>query len=196
MTRLLALALFALLTGCAGVQAPPASQNDQLRGNPGHDWTLEGKAAIRSGESSNTAYIDWQQQGERFKIIVSGPLGQGGARIEGGPGLVSLSLPGEEQPLTGPNPESVMQQALGWHLPVSQASYWVTGRPAPDLPSQPLSSGGPGFEQQGWQVGILRLTDISDQLTLPSRLDFRYADIRIRLVIGHWSLEPQKTPPE
>lgn len=183
--RWLLIAAALLLSACSTLQPPPAGPDTQLQGRLGPNWLFEGKAGIRQGAHADSASIDWRQQGEQFEIRLSGPLGQGGMQIEGGPDGVNMQVSGEAETYRAATPEGVMQQALGWHLPVSQARFWVQGRPDPDYPFSPLT-GTDGFEQLGWRIDIQRLTQISDLLVLPTRLEFSYDDLRIRLVIREW----------
>jgi len=183
--RLALLAMTLLLAACGTLQPPTSTPVGDLQGQLGPNWLLEGKAGIRQGEHANSATVDWQQRGDRFDIRLSGPLGQGGMQIEGNPTGVSMQVSGETEPYRAATPEAVMQQALGWHLPVSQARYWVQGRPDPNYPFRALADA-EGFEQLGWRIEIQRLTRVSDALVLPGRLEFNYADLHIRLVIRNW----------
>lgn len=187
--RRLLLAATALTLGACSTLQPPAPVGD-IQGTVGSRWQFDGKVGIRQGQRADSAGMEWQQDGEAFRIHLSGPLGQGGMQIEGNKEQVTLEIAGESEPYRGDSPEAVMQQALGWHLPVSQAQYWVQGRPAPHYPFKPLT-GIQGFEQLGWHVEIQRTADITNSLTLPSKLEFTYADLRIRLVIRQWQTMAQ-----
>ncbi|MBR9884114.1 MAG: outer membrane lipoprotein LolB [Oceanospirillales bacterium] len=175
-----------LLSACSTLPPPSQAPEGSLRGSLGDDWQFEGKAGIRQGEHANSANVDWEQQGDHFDIRLSGPLGQGGMQIVGDDTGVTMQVSGEPEPYQADTPEAVMQQALGWHLPVSQARYWVQGRPDPNIPYQLLSDT-EGFEQSGWRIEIQRMTPINENLVLPGRLEFRYSDLSIRLVIRNWT---------
>lgn len=190
--RLLLPLLAMLLSACSTLQPPPAVTGP-LRGTLPQDWSLRGKIGIRQQQHSDSAALDWQQQGKQYDIRLSGPLGQGGVHIQGAPGQVSMQVSGEDQTATAATPEALMQARLGWSLPLSEANYWVQGRPAPDYPSTPLNNRR-GFHQLGWDVEIIRLsrTTLAGQdLVLPSLLRMRYGELTITLAIAQWSTHPQ-----
>ncbi|WP_432696746.1 lipoprotein insertase outer membrane protein LolB [Marinobacterium sp. YM272] len=185
MKRFLLLSIALLLSACSSLKGPTQPPEEELRGSLDNSWQFSGRAGIRQGNSADSASIDWSQQDDAFEIRLSGPLGQGGALISGNDSRVEMRVAGEDELYRGSSPEEVMYQALGWYLPVSQARYWVQGRPAPGydytvLPTQP------GFEQLGWRVEIQRLTPVTPSLTLPGKLEFSYNDLSVKLVIRTW----------
>lgn len=189
MKSLLLIPLFLLLQACSLL--PPAEPDEALAvvGSAGQNWELEGRVAIRQGQRADSASINWSQQLHQYRIELSGPLGQGGARILGSENAVSLELSGDEHPYLGATPEAVMQQALGWYLPVSQALYWVQGRPDPEQPFTPLSDAS-GFHQLGWQIRLRQVTRLSPDLVLPRLLELSHGDLRLRLLIRQWRVAP------
>lgn len=185
MTRVLLLSIALLLSACSSLQAPPPAPDANLQGKLDNDWQFTGKAGIRQGNSADSANIDWHQQDSAYEVRLSGPLGQGGAVISGNNSGVELQVSGEDEIFHGATPEEVMYKALGWYLPVSQARFWVQGLPDPAYPSTELTDAN-GFEQLGWRIEIQRLSEVNPDLILPSRLEFSYDDLRVRLVIRDW----------
>lgn len=195
MKQLLLIALALLLNACSLLPSSQSTENLTLTGSAGDDWQLSGRIAIRQGQHADSANIDWRQSPAHYRIELSGPFGQGGARIEGSPEEVSLQLSGDQQRYQGPTPEAVMQQALGWYLPVRQAHYWVQGRPDPAYPFSALSDT-PGFSQLGWQIELRRLTQLPGDIVLPELLELRYDDLRLRLLIRDWQLPNSAAQPD
>lgn len=194
MNRLWLLPLILLLNACSILTPSQPADHLQMTGSAGDQWQLSGRVAIRQEQRADSASIDWQQNHADYLIELSGPLGQGGARIEGTPGAVTLQLSGDDTLYRGTTPEAVMQQALGWYLPVSQAHYWIQGRPDPAYPATPLSDG-VGFSQLGWQIELRRTTSAAPDLVLPELIEFRYGTLRLRLLIHQWQLPEARLQP-
>lgn len=137
MHRLLALALFLLLSACAHVPGPEtngANQSAQLAG--GQQWQLAGRfvAGQRADEAAEAAVPDpvagrfaWQHQGDDDTLWLIGPLGNALAKIELTPAGVRW------QDATGKRGEATSLQALGEslagvRLPDVAADAWLRGR--------------------------------------------------------------------
>ncbi len=191
---LLLLPLLLWLAGCSTLPPPAPVPLPALDGPLLDNWSLQGKLGIRQGQRADSATLNWQQQQQHYEIRLSGPLGQGALAISGEPGQVQMAISGAAEPIVAATPEALMQSQLGWSLPLSQAHYWVQGRPAPQLASTPLP-GGNGFRQLGWEVQILRVGAIDlasgDRVNLPSRLRLQYGDLRITLLIAQWLIETE-----
>jgi outer membrane biogenesis lipoprotein LolB len=137
MHRLLALALFLLLSACAHVPGPEtngSNQSAQLAG--GQQWQLAGRfvAGQRADEAAEAAVSDpvagrfaWQHQGDDDTLWLIGPLGNALAKIELTPAGVRW------QDATGKRGEATSLQALGEslagvRLPDVAADAWLRGR--------------------------------------------------------------------
>lgn len=180
--------LVLLVSGCSLQSRPPlpaemlAMQENSRLGN----WQLSGKVGIRSEQQSQTAYLNWQQCGDVFDIRLSGPLGQGGARLRGSSDSVSLQT--RNQTSSARNPEQLLQQQLGWSMPVSQLLYWIRGVPSPDY-SYRNSPDNNGFEQAGWHISYSQLQQV-DGLTLPAKAIAQHPRLKLTLLLKDWQLDP------
>lgn len=188
-----ALLLLAWLAGCAG-QAPapdvPRQPDDWQRQQQDlaalDTWKVVGKVGLRTAEESRSANLDWSQAPDHYRMLISGPFGAGRSVLEGRRGAVTLTT-GDGR-FEASSPEALMQQQLGWSLPISALDYWVRGLPAPGRPHQ-QSDDELGFpktlSQDGWTIHYRDWT-YADSLWLPSRLIMTYDDIRATLVVNQW----------
>ncbi|MFC6671315.1 lipoprotein insertase outer membrane protein LolB [Marinobacterium aestuariivivens] len=188
------LMLALILAGCSTFkpQTPmPGSgswEDYQRRALALETWALDGKIGIRTGQDSHSARLQWQQRPGDYRILISGPLGQGGALIEGSDQGVIIDVAGEGR-YRASSPEGLLQELLGWSFPVQQATYWVRGLPAPGLPYSP------GFrenrletlEQGGWLIHYSGYSQQGDP-GLPERIRLRRADLTITVIIKDWEL--------
>lgn len=193
---LLIISLFILLAGCAGQkpqealhgQGDPAqwqahkSQIAQLDG-----WQISGKVGIRSAQESGSATLFWLQRQSYSDIRLSGPLGQGASRLTGRPGAIVLDIANQGR-FEAASPEALLEERLGWRLPVSNLLWWIRGLPEPDRRSQvtlDADSRLARLQQDGWQVDYLGYTE-HDGYALPARIKLQGHDLTVTLVIKEW----------
>ncbi|WP_043448330.1 lipoprotein insertase outer membrane protein LolB [Halotalea alkalilenta] len=190
--------LLTLLAGCAS--QPPSPEVDRAQGDWEHQlsriealdrWTLTGKIGLRSPQQSRSANLDWVQQDTGYRMLISGPFGvgrnvltgeQGGITLENGDGRFSAATP-----------EDLMEQRMGWSLPISSLDHWVRGLPDPRSPSQ-VEVDAQGFPQaitqDGWNIEY-RQWSYAAGYWLPGRLRMSYGDLIATLVVTQW--QPNQT---
>lgn len=190
--RLLAAALLAAwLAGCATAPAPlPGVSPQQYRELLQlQDWQIRGKLAVAAPGARESALLDWRQRGERYDITLAGPFGGGKVRLQGDATRVSFQRAGEP-PQVAADPESILQQQLGWSVPVRELRHWARGLPSPRLPvehSQSQNGVLTALQQDGWQLEFSQHRAVSG-LPLPGRIVARRGDIKLTLVAREWSL--------
>ncbi|KPQ24167.1 MAG: outer membrane lipoprotein LolB [Halomonas sp. HL-48] len=202
-SRLMACAALVFLAGCAS-QAP---QDDSGRQSGDWDdqkseveafdsWTLVGKAGLRTSEENTSANLDWRQHPHYFRMLISGPFGGGRNVLEGREGRFSLS--NSEGRFEAESPEALMEEQLGWALPVSAMSDWVRGLPG-DHDNYQLETDELGFPshlaQDGWEIDYHDWERV-EGMWLPRRLVMNYDDIRITLVVNDWRSTDDEAPSE
>jgi len=186
-----------LLAACAPIQQPPSTSIPASW--PQHQqqvaqltrWDIIGKLGIRTPEQSNSARFNWQQLEQQFDISVTNLLGQSVASLSGSDKEVQLNIAGHGNYITD-QPDALLQQELGWTLPISMLRYWVKGIPSPDseaiyqLNNQGLMD---SLSQAGWQVDFSRYKALESH-SLPSKIRMQQGDIKLTLIIKRWSLNP------
>ena len=192
-----ALVVAASLAGCATtrVEAPsmPAAEaearqlaREQALSARG-DWGLEGRVAISNARDAGSGRLEWRQSGARFEVSLTAPITRQGWRLSGGPGGATLDgLPGG--PREGGDAEALLREATGWDIPVRSLPYWVRGLRTD--PRGAVLQFGPGgrpsrLSEGGWTIDYSWPADA--QAELPSRIEARRADARVRLVVDRWT---------
>ncbi|MGM0783483.1 MAG: lipoprotein insertase outer membrane protein LolB [Pseudomonadota bacterium] len=195
--RLLLLTLaLALLVGCAGRPDAPEGERQpgdweaqRARIEALDTWTLIGKAGLRTPEESTSANLDWSQYPHYYRLLISGPFGSGRNTLEGREGRFSMTT--AEGRFEAETPQALMQEQLGWSLPVEALSEWVRGLPAPERPHR-LETDSLGFprhlQQDGWTIDYRDWVQV-ETLWLPRRLVMTYDELRVTLVINEWRPE-------
>src|SRR5262245_54680127 len=141
---LFAAAALLVLAGCAAIAPHEAleGQGDaatwkvhktQIAALDG--WQIDGKVGIRAPKDSGSGTLFWLQRQGYYDIRLSGPLGRGAARLTGREGAVTLEVAGQGR-YQAASPEALLEEQLGWRLPVSHLLWWVRGLPAPDSKSR------------------------------------------------------------
>ena len=190
------LLLLALLAGCASTSRQEAVEG---QGNAAQwqahkkriaaldGWQIDGKVGIRAPKDSGSGTLYWLQRQDYYDIRLSGPLGRGAARLTGRPGDVSLEVANQGR-YQAATPEELLEQQLGWKLPVSHLSWWVRGLPAPDSKSQLTLDGNSrlaGLAQDGWTVEYLSYAE-QNGYWLPERIKLHGQDLDVTLVVKDW----------
>lgn len=159
---------------------------------PLDSWVLQGKLGVKAPGESGSGTVLWLQQRDYYDIRLSGPLGRGATRIQGSDRGVTLDIAGQPG-MSAPSAEALLEEQIGWRLPVEHLLWWVRGLPAPDSPSRLQlnpDSQLARLAQAGWTVEYSRYQQI-DGITLPQRLQLSGHDMLLTLVITRW--EPRAT---
>jgi outer membrane lipoprotein LolB len=152
-------------------------------------WRLAGRVAVSNATESWQANVYWWQSAERFDVKLIGPFGQGAVRITSGATGVQMELP-DGQRVAGGDAATLLNQALGWEIPVAALSYWVRGLPASaDAAEMVLDEAGrlARLDQMGWRVAYQRY-DTVEGTALPAKLFAEDGAWKLRLVVDEWRL--------
>ena len=205
-TRITALAFAALvLGGCTTIQLEPLPEGmtnqppadwaaRTLSLSRFDDWNLTGKLAVKQPSDSGTAIINhWLQSGEQYDLSLSSSfLGMGTTRLKGVPGFIELTLSNGDV-YQSSDPETLVNTATGWQLPIDSLSWWIRGLPAPDGDFRLLFDDQNRLaiiRQDGWEIRYDRWQSfISDLPSLPARVTALKDDKRVRVVIADWQRE-------
>jgi outer membrane lipoprotein LolB len=179
-----------MLGGCASLpSAPaPAARPAQIESA---SFALNGRISIKHLERHQSAGVHWTHQAQSDEILLLTPLGQTAARVYRDDGNATLDEGGKHY--QDVDPEALMEQVLGWHLPLNGLHHWVLGMVDPDSPAQ-IERAEDGrisvLRQDGWEVGFLRYAD-SKPDSLPTRLQLSHEDLQVQLLIDEWEWNPQ-----
>lgn len=149
-------------------------------------WQMVGRLNIKVPGRSGTMSINWRQQGDRYELIVDGPIGTSIARISGDREGVSVTA--SDATRYGSSPEMLLYSLTGWRFPVSNLRYWIKGLPAPgsDAKIQLSNFGYPErIEQQGWTV-VYQQYGLGHSLRLPAKLTVSHEDVHLRFMVKTW----------
>lgn len=193
MSRLVLAAGLALLAACSAVETrgPAAGSWETHRAQLAQleHWSATGKLALRSPQASESAALDWRQQGAQTRLRLTGPLGAGATEIHSDGRLLQVHR-GDEHHIYDISSPGAVFDSTGWELPLKSLPYWLKGLPAPGAAVQvlevdPESGRLRRLRQQDWEVLYERYGEF-DSLSLPTRLRIQGSDTRATILIRHW----------
>lgn len=182
---LLGVAFLVLTTGCATVDRV-ALESRPLRETI-DAFRIEGRIAVRHGGERFSANIAWRHDAQSDEIVISGPLGQGLARLTAGGGTALLET-SDQKRYSAADIDGLSEQVFGTRLPVAGLGRWVIGRAAFGGAAKLDEVGRlAGLSERGWVIEYLRYE--SEALdALPELLLARRGDVEVRLKIDTWDL--------
>ncbi len=122
-----------------------------------------GRFAVRYADAQGEirhlyGHFSWRDNGQCVILHLSNPLGQTLALIQAEPASASLKVPGRA-PQTAQHVEELMQNTLGFALPLSGLRNWIHAIAAPEsrtLIQRDPSNGRPlRIEQDGWTIDYI-----------------------------------------
>lgn len=184
-----------LLSGCATYvpnDDPARLQRWHLRQVAMQDlsvWQVDGRTAVSSDQGGGKLALRWSQDGRHFDIRLMTFFGQQQARLEGVSGGHSRLLRPDQPPVQADNEDQLMQEALGWSLPLTGLRYWVMGLAQPGVAlRKAVDNQGRliWLEQDGWRIDYTSYQSVAG-LSLPHKLRLKHGQLSARLVLDSWS---------
>ena len=166
-------------------------------------WDIVGRAVIAMKGEAYSLGLQWRQQRGAMKMLLQAPFGQGVIQIDTNQaGQYQLRLPNGQIHISD-SPEALLEEVVGWSIPISGLKFWIRGLPQPDGSfSHRLNQDGrpDSIRQNQWTI------DYQDyfrkqQPVLPRRIKLTHANILLKLVIERWqqaevSNQPNQLFPE
>jgi outer membrane lipoprotein LolB len=157
------------LSGCASVKPQgPSLSNAATAVTAQTSRAYHGRFAVQYNDQNGTprnAYgnFDWRETGDTVTLQLRNPLGSTLAIITSSPSSASLELP-NRQPLVADNVSMLMQNALGFALPVEGLRYWLQPSAAPTskartTPDAQDPSRLKEIQQDGWTIDYVAYAD-------------------------------------
>ena len=154
-------------------------------------WTMRGTLVVRSGDDASRLNMRWHQARESYRMQFTALLGAGLFELEGSRiGVKARFADGRR--VRADSPEALLEQEIGWSVPLDGLRYWIVGAPAPDGSEARAKLDGQGrlarLEQSGWTV-VYEKYGVLDDLALPERIRFSNASVDATVVVRRWKAE-------
>jgi len=175
------------ITSQAAAEAAYRNRTESLRSVSA--WSLVGRISLDDGEEGGSGRLQWVVNADRSSMDFHGAMGRGAWHLESGPeGAVLQLADGGETFAAGV--DALIQQQLGWPVPVAALRWWVLGLAAPGpVEAQQLEAGGllTSLQQFGWQIDFNRYASQTG-VAMPIRLDARQDNYRVKLAVSRWNI--------
>ncbi len=152
-------------------------------------WEFNGRVGIKGGKQNGSASLLWHQHQNRFDLRLSGPLGRQVMHAWGDEHGVSVDLP-KQKTIQVKNIGELIDQDIGWQIPVDHFRYWVKGAIAPDGDaSYQMDAQGrlKSLKQGGWDIIFKRYSTVN-HVDLPSKVYLIREPYEVRMVINRWKI--------
>jgi outer membrane lipoprotein LolB len=151
-------------------------------------WRATGRLGLKTPGDGFTATVAWTNSKAEWQLRLRGPLGQGTVQLAGTQDAVKLTT-ADGKTVEAPSADVLVQQALGWAIPVAGLRYWIVGDIDPDSPISALRLDQGGLleylEQGGWTIDYAAYLD-ADGRAMPSQIVMRNGDVEVRIVVLRW----------
>lgn len=201
------IALIALSTLLAACSSLPATT--PLGARPERalidTFNLDGRLSVRQEDAGRVrhqaVHVYWQHSPTSDDILLSGPLGQGLARLQRDAGGARLQLADQRQ-FFADDWQTLARQLFDIELPWSSLAQWIIALPVASMPSMPPAAadqaavdaaGRLQWQQIGdWRIHYLRYESPAAQ-ALPTLLEMRQTSAgtqvtEVKLSIDDWQL--------
>lgn len=155
-------------------------------------WSVNGRVALSDGRRGGSLAFDWSADGQVHEVRLKTMTGGRQWHLRFGPAQAALEG-SDVGLLCGPDPEPLVEAAVGWPIPVSELAWWIRGivPPGSDSAIRFAADGTlASASSPPWEIAFERFDDGTGEL-LPARIEARSADYRVRLVLRGWNLESQ-----
>lgn len=160
------------------------------------NWDISGRVGLRDGNRGGSLGFTWQAEGDQHRIHLRTSAGGRQWRLRFTPG--SAMLEGTDVPrLTGRSPDPLVEEAVGWPIPVHALSWWIRGLVPPGGGRISFADDGTlaGVAGPVWTLDYQRFEQVEGRL-LPTRLVARSGEYRVTIAIGDWKFDSQGSKPD
>jgi outer membrane lipoprotein LolB len=187
MRGIFAVATLLVLAGCASM--PPATATLRPAGAERAAYTINGRIAVKYDGERSSANLHWSHRTTADDILLLAPLGMTVAHLWRDADGAMLEASGKRY--VAQDSSALMQQVLGWHLPLEGLPYWVLALPRPGAEAD-VERDANGqinlLRQDGWSVRYTRYAAQTPD-SLPLRMSLRRERLEIVLLIDEWALQ-------
>lgn len=175
--------LVIFLSACTALPQAPV-----MRPALSANFALNGRIAINHRGERHSAGLRWTHTAQSDEMLLLTPLGQTAARVFCDAGHATLD--NGDKHYQADDVESLMQQALGWYLPVEGLHHWVLGLAEMATPAETERDEHGRvavLRQDGWEIRYLRYADNRPD-SLPTRMQLVHHGLQLQLLIDEWEI--------
>ena len=153
-------------------------------------WDLAGKLSIDDGQDGGSGRLNWEVREERSHMSFRGTLGKGSWQLTSGSGFAELEK-SDGSITRAADVNDLIEQELGWFVPVDSLKWWALGVAAPGTPESMVLDGSGrilAMQQDGWDISYRRYRKF-DGVELPARMDAVNGRYRLKIAVSDWKIQ-------
>ncbi|HEH9411498.1 TPA: outer membrane lipoprotein LolB [Aeromonas salmonicida] len=178
-----------LLAGCTTTQPQRDQvnwQKERTRLEQLSHWQLSGKMAIITAQQKGSARVNWQQNGDDYRLNLTSLIGTHILELSRSKGEITL-IDNEGNPHQSQDAEALIYQLTGWNIPVQGLPEWIKGLPGKAEFELNSDSSLASVRDGQWQIVYGDYQD-QDGYRLPHLLTMTGQGSRLKLQINQWTL--------
>lgn len=147
-----------LLQSCASmynIKTTAASRKYAAPTHIANDFDISGRFFIKSPTKKEYGNFTWFKTPTLEELAFTTPLGETVARFKLQNGVAIFTT--DKNSYTGHDIDQLMQQNLGYVLPLEKMHYWIQGVAVPAIPVDHILE--KGFSQFNWNIEYLEWAD-------------------------------------
>jgi len=154
-------------------------------------WSVRGRLGLSDGDRGGSLSMTWSAEGRDHVVLLRTVAGGRQWRLEMGPSGATLTG-SDIGRLQGPDPDLLVERAVGWPIPVRWMSAWLRGLPAPPGAATEYAEDGvlQSLAWDGWQLEFERWRRLEDDgVPLPARVTADNPPYQVRAALTGWQFE-------
>lgn len=193
--RTLLIAAILAMAGCATLPPPSAPSDSEAQArhlrkleNIGA-FSLAGRMAVQTDKRGFSGPLRWKhtEEGDHFSLY--SPLGAQVADIQSTKDGVTL-VTNDRKTYKADTAETLLQNTMGWSLPLTGLSDWILGRPT-NSPHEIVALDDHGrlkrLKQDGWDIEYAAYKTV-DGTDLPGKVLLRSQQLDLKLLVEQWGM--------
>ena len=156
-------------------------------------WSMVGSLVVRSQDDAARVTLRWRQTPAAYHVRITSLIGAGLLDLEGSDAGVEARF-ADGRRVRAESPEALLEEEVGWSVPLGGLQYWMVGAPSPDSAGGTVEIDSEGrlarLEQSGWKVVYEKYRSL-DGLALPARIRFSNESVEGTVVVRRWKAEPE-----
>ncbi len=153
------------------------------------EWGFVGKISLDDGDQGGSGRLQWDVEQDESVLDFHAAMGRGAWHLDIGPqGATLKEADGTVRTAAAVN--TLIQDRMGWPIPVDALQWWVRGLAAPAaIEMQELDTKGQlaHLQQLGWSV-VFKRYKADAGIAMPVRLEATRDNYRVKLAISRWRL--------
>jgi len=162
--------------------------------NAVENWYIQGSLGLTYNNKTEIVTFEWRKAHKNYLVNIYGPLRLGSVQISGDDRQAILLQSSGRKSLAS-TPEELMQQQLGWNLPLYNLNYWIRALTAPASQLVPEPSTVKfdadnhliNFTQEDWLITYSDFRVFSG-IDLPTKIHLRSPQLHAKIIIKNWNI--------